>query len=260
MNLENMVKQLEKNMVISDIHIPFQDDDAVALMKLYAKDYKPDNLYINGDMLDFYSLSSFDKSPDRKETLVQEVYQGRQFLHDMRKVVGEDCNITFLEGNHEARLQRYFWRNPEMYGLDVLELSKLLDLKKYNVGFIGVDPDYWSADTGHAKQGDALILHGDSRLNGAKGGIHGSYNTMKAMGISTVNGHDHKLGLRFYQNAYSKLFALGTGCLCKVPGNADYEQGFGTFTTTEDGVNVEPRTHRIQDGELWVDGNRYYMK
>ena len=61
MSLEDMVKEIQKNMVISDIHIPFQDEDAVAVMQTFAKDYKPDNLYINGDMLDFYSLSSFGR-------------------------------------------------------------------------------------------------------------------------------------------------------------------------------------------------------
>lgn len=249
MSLEKMVQEIEKNMVISDVHIPFEDKDAVLVMQRFAKDYKPNNLYINGDLLDFYSLSNFDKCPERKETVTEEVYRGREFLYDMRKVVGKNCAITLLEGNHEARLQKYFWKNPELYGLDSLDLSNLLELSKFGVSFVRADPDYWGKDTGHVRQGDALIMHGDNRLNGAKGGLHGGYNTMKAMCGSTVIGHTHKLSQRHLQNAYAMMTGVETGCLCQTPGNTDYQQGFVTFSTIGD-KNVDYQLHRIKNGEL----------
>ena len=256
-NLEQMVN----NLVISDIHVPFQDDDAVAVMMEYAKDYKPDNVIINGDLVDFYSLSTWDKSPERKENVMTEVYETRKFLHNLRDSVGAKAKVTLLEGNHENRLQRFLWANQAVYGLDALKLDKLLELDKVGVNLVLSDRDYWGKATGHVKQGDAVIMHGDNRINGAKGGMNAGYNTMKSMGTSTIIGHTHRLSMREHTTPYHDWVGIEGGNLCQSTGTADWQQGFVTFETDDKtGLNHSYRTHRIKDGVLHVDGTTYYMK
>jgi len=256
-NLEQMVK----NLVISDVHAPFQDDSAVAIVMAYAKDYKPDNVIINGDLVDFYSLSMWDKSPERKENVEKEVYETTKILHNLRSSIGKDANITLLEGNHENRLQRFLWANQALYGLDALKLDKLLDLDKYGVDLVLSDRDYWGKATGHIKQGDAIIMHGDNRINGAKGGMNAGYNTMKSMGTSSIIGHTHRLSMRSHTTPYHDWVGIECGNLCQPTGTADWQQGFVTFTTDDKtGKNHSYELHRIKDGVMYESDYTYTVE
>ena len=45
---------------LDDIHIPFQDKLTLNVLYKFLADFKPSQIVIAGDMLDFYELSSFD--------------------------------------------------------------------------------------------------------------------------------------------------------------------------------------------------------
>lgn len=256
-----MVKK-ERVAVISDIHIPYQDNDAVELMKAYVKDYKPDHFVINGDLLDFYSLSTFDKSPDRKHSVAEEINDGVQFLKEMRQIVGKDCKMYFTEGNHEQRLQRYMFRNPELSDLPDLRLDKLLKLKEQNIAFSGVDGDYWGTDTGHVQLGEVLVLHGDNRLNGAATSAQAGYsatNTMRKMQHSVVMGHVHRQAVVAHSTPYRKMTGVESGCLCVIPGTANWQQGFTTFEL-HDGKMRNVNNVEIVDKQIFYEGGSYILQ
>ena len=253
--------KIDKIMVVSDIHVPYQDKRAVEIMHEFSKDYKPNKIYINGDLVDFYKLSTFDQDPYRKETVKDEVYMARLFLSELRKN-NPRSNITFLHGNHENRLQRYLWRNPELDGLDVLQLKKLLDLDKYHIKEVSVDGDYWGKATGHVKQGDAIIMHGDNRLNGASTSKYAGYSVKNTMlngsNQSVVMGHIHRGAVIHHSTPYRTLTGVEGGCLCKIPGTANWQQGFVTFET-EKGKNHNYQFHHIEHGKL-IEGKSKYPK
>ena len=258
-DLESMVKEMTKNMIVSDIHVPYQDDNAVSIAQAYAKDYKPDVLVINGDLVDFYTLSTFDKNPDRKVSVQQELDMGYQVLKDFRKAVPAHCKIYMTEGNHEQRLQRYLWRNPELEGLRDLKLQKLLRLKELGIQFIGVSGDYWKKDTGHLKLGDTIVMHGDNRLNGASTSRYSGYsakNTMLGVQQGVIIGHVHRLAQVYHSTPYGTLVGIEGGSLCQHTGNANWQQGFVTFET-EDGKNINYKLHHINNGKLH-EGGYYY--
>jgi len=262
-SLEQMVKQAySKTAVIGDLHVPMMDYSAFEVTKAYLKSYKPDQLVINGDLVDFYSLSVFDKNPDRKFSVQDELDEAKAVLKDLRQTVGKNCDIYFLEGNHENRLQRYLWRNPELEGLRDLQLPKLLGLSEQNVKFIGVSGDYWKKDSGHLKIGDALIMHGDNRLNGASTSRYSGYsakNTMMGIQQSVMINHVHRLALVHHSTPYGQLVGVECGSLCEPTGTANWQQGFVTFETIN-GKNENYRLHRIQDGTLHADGYIYTSK
>jgi len=248
----------KKNLIISDLHIPYEDKDALNILYQYGKSYKPDNIVINGDMLDFYRLSTFDQSPDRKDSIPDEIEKGKEFLKTLRSKF-KTSKIYFIEGNHEQRLQRYLWRNPELHGLDALKLDNLLDFKEHKIDYIRVDGDYWGKDTGHLKLRDAIIMHGDSRLNGASASKHAGYsasNTMRGIQQSVVIGHIHRLAIVNQRTPYGEMTSAEAGCLCQIPGNANWQQGFVTFETFKN-KNHNFRTYKIEKGVLIVDGKKY---
>ena len=259
MGLENLVEQMEKTMVVSDIHGEFVDESAYAIALAYMKDYKPDKVVINGDLGDFYSISDFDKNPDRKTKLVDDKKVMREILYDIRKTAGKACEITLIEGNHENRLQKFLWRNPQLEGLDELYIPKLIGVKDFNVKYVGADREYWKKTMGHLNVGNATITHGDSRLNGVKGGQNASYNTAKQSGRDVIIGHTHRLKMNYFTNFNQSVVGIECGCLCQVPGTADWQQGFVTFET-EKGKNYNYRLHNIKNNELKADGATYLIE
>ena len=252
MNLEQKITEAKRNLVFSDVHIPYQDDKAVNIMLNFSKQYKPNNIFINGDLVDFYRLSTFDQDPGRKDTITEEIYKARIFLSYLTKL-NPNADITFLYGNHENRLQRYLWKNPELEGLDVLQLNKLLDFEKYGIKEIKVDRDYWSKETGHAKQGDAIIMHGDNRLNGAATSKYAGYSAKNTMlngsNQSVIIGHVHRGAIVHHSTPYKTLVGVEDGCLCRIPGTANWQQGFVTFETYN-GKNYNYHFHHITKGKL----------
>lgn len=261
MGLEGLIHNMEKTMVIGDLHIPHTDYESLEIVKAFAKDYKPDRLVINGDLCDFYTLSVFDKNPHRKMDVQEELDEASNILGDLRKTVGPKCKIILTEGNHEQRLQRFLWRNPELECLRAVRLPELLNVKKYNIDFVGADGDYWKNDNGHVEVGDAIIMHGDNRLNGGSTSKYSGYsakNTMMSLQKSVLMNHVHRLALVKHQTPYSTLTGVECGSLCKPAGTYNWQQGFVTFETTKQKKNVNYRLHHIEDHKLFVDGNMYY--
>ena len=251
----NTMKGEKKYMIIGDIHAPFQDNNAMDIVYRYMDYYKPNEVIINGDFIDFYNISRFDKNPSRKEDLQQEIITSRKILGEIREH-NPEAKITLLEGNHDYRLQNFVWRNPELEGIQELKLKNLLQLDKYDINFIGVDGDYWKNDNGHYKVNELLIMHGDNRLNGARTSGYSGYsakNTMMTMQNSVAINHTHRLAMVNHTTPYGTLIGLECGCLCKPTGTANWQQGFVTFESYRK-KNYNYRTHLIKDNKLIEDG------
>lgn len=258
-NLETILGEevsMNKVLVFGDKHIPFDDKKAYNVMIQYAKNkYKPDIIVLLGDILDFYSLSKFDKNPNRVGNIQEDLNSINDMLYQLRKDFPKS-KIYLEEGNHEARLKKYLWRHAELLQLDALKLESLLELKKNDIKYIGSDPDYWSMDAGHLKLGDVIIMHGDNRINGAKGGKYASQNTMLSVNHKVVMGHTHRLNVSYYDNKYVNLFAINTGCMCMLLSMSDWQVGFATFEL-DNGKGINPRVHQIFNGTLYIDDKFY---
>lgn len=250
-NLESMVKE-ELVFVASDIHVPYQDDTALNCFYDSIKKNKPSRVVLNGDLVDFYNLSVFDKNPDRKGSVQEELVEARKVLKNIRKVAGTKCKIYMTEGNHENRLQRYLWRNPELEGLEELDLGRLLKLKESNISLVRVSGDYWKKDTGHLKIGDLIVTHGDNRLNGSSTSKYSGYsakNTMMNIQSSMVIGHVHRLAQVYHTTPYGTMVGLENGCLCQYTGTANWQQGFVSFKV-KGNKTYDHQIHRIEKGKL----------
>lgn len=257
-----------KVMVTSDYHIPFMDIGAYEIMKQKVKDYRPDVFVINGDFLDCYTLSFFDKNPSRKQTFNDEIELGKKYLQDIRSTLPKSSKLYLIAGNHENRLEKNLWKNPETYEVmsQYANLPILLNLQKNKVDFIGVNSDYWKNDNGHLEIGDMLIMHGDNRLNGASTSKYSGYsakNTVSTMGTNVTIGHCHRLALHYSTTPYRDMIGIEGGMLAMHTGTANWQQGFVTFESL-DNKTINPRLYHIhkqgQERVMYDNGKIYKVQ
>lgn len=124
------VEKFEKVVFVGDFHIPFHDVKLVKLFMQFLHYFKPDKLFLMGDLLDCYSLSKYLKTPKRIATLQDELDIAEGLINQIYRVVKD---IVFFEGNHEERIRTHLKAKPQLFGLRCLEISELLDLKSKGI-------------------------------------------------------------------------------------------------------------------------------
>ena len=119
-------------LVIPDVHRPFHDKKAYALMMKVGADLRPDEVVLLGDYADFYSVSSHTKDPRLPSMLVDEVTDVIEGLDEIDKVFG-GAQKVFIEGNHEFRLERFLCdKAPSLFGVtDTEHLLKMHSRPKW---------------------------------------------------------------------------------------------------------------------------------
>lgn len=139
-----------KFIVLSDIHFPYQDDKAIKAVYKFLEQHLVDTIILNGDILDFYDVSSFDKDPSRINSLQKEIDMANKFFSQLRK--RHSGRIIFIGGNHDAdRLERYLKKHPELYSLNALKIDRILNLNEYGIDFYRDE----------FRLGSLKIIHGD---------------------------------------------------------------------------------------------------
>ncbi len=225
---------MNKAMITGDYHAQYLDEVAFVKMLSFAKKYKPNIFVINGDLVDYYSISKFDKNPNRKTTLYEEILIARKILKTIRKTVGNKCKIYWLQGNHEIRLINYLRSHNEILSFPFFGTDRLFELDKHNVKLITASADYDKdvSEIGHLKISNMFIMHGDNRLNGATTSRYSGYsasNTVRNLMCNVILGHSHRAGKIYHTTPYSSFVGMESGCLCKTLGTANWQQGFITF-------------------------------
>lgn len=195
-----------KFVVISDIHFPYQDDKAIKAALDFIKTNPVDTIILNGDILDFYDVSSFDKDPDRINSLQKEIDMAQKFFKKLR-TIKPDARIVFIKGNHSSRLERYLKKHPELYSLNALKLPNLLGLDKFNIEY---------SDKG-IKLGNLKIIHGDivRKYSG-----YSARAEMEKHDCSGISGHVHRLAIYYKRTPTRDLMWAESGCLCDL--NPEY--------------------------------------
>ena len=73
-----------RTVIANDFHGQFRDKKTCGMLFNFIKREKPDRIILNGDIVDFYSISRFDKDPSRKEDLQDELNDGYNLLWEIR--------------------------------------------------------------------------------------------------------------------------------------------------------------------------------
>lgn len=208
---------------LTDLHIPFQDNKSLNAVYDLLDNINPHQIVLTGDIFDFYELSKFDKNPDRKLTIQDEINEGFKVLKTLSSLCPE---IHFVKGNHEDRLRRFLWQNPSLASLNVLELPNLLRLNE--LGIIYHDFEYI--------YNQFRYTHGS--IIRSESGASAKAELMK-YGSSMAHGHTHRLGMYLKTDARGTIGAYEMGCLCLtnpeyINGIPNWTQGLGVYFFEED--------------------------
>ncbi len=240
----------ERVIVLSDIHIPYEDKDAVEIAISYMKDNTPDHIVLNGDIADFYTVSSYDKYTRNRPTLQDEIEAVISFLRRLRDLF-PDAKISFLEGNHETRLRKYIQKNADAFTeLDALTLPKLFKVEEVQVDYYGPSEPL--------EIGKLLITHGELCRKAAGSTARGHRDKYNS---SILVGHIHRGSVAFQRVKDGQHIMIENPCLCdmKVEYGTffDWLHGFTEILAYPDG-EIVAHTHPIINKKLHTMEGKIY--
>jgi predicted phosphodiesterase len=188
----------------TDEHRPYQERKAVDLSLQILRDFRPDELIIGSDGLDFRPLH---KGNERDPTIVGTLERVErpsffQGIEEKREAC-PDAEFIYIGGNHEYRWYPYVTRLGELAFTDELRLWKWLKLDELAIryylhtkldGIEGIEPMI-TISSRYQVSPKLVIMHGkyirkwSGRAAQAqlKDGLRGQ--------SSVVMGHTHKLGM-----------------------------------------------------------------
>ena len=226
-------------LVLSDIHIPYQDNEALKLALNYGIENKVNAVYLNGDTVDMYQASRFIKDR-RLRDLAGELDKTKEFLKSLQDKF--NCPIYFKIGNHEARWEHYLMlKAPELLGIDDFKLEQILRFREFGVTLV--------KDKQIAMAGKLPILHGHEWYGGFAPPVNPARGLFLKAKESALVGHHHRTSEHTEKSLSGNVVTTwSTGCLCGLepeyaPYN-NYNHGFAHVKTDKDG-NYELKNIRI---------------
>ena len=239
-----MPLSIKKGLVLNDIHSRFYDRKAVEIAINNGIKHNCDIAIINGDLLDFYQFSRFDKNPD----IMRHFYSEREWVQDflllLQKTFGK---VIYKKGNHDIRRELYLQRKavdmPEIQGLENVD-----DYVFFDGSTVDVVEDYNIIQFGKLN-----LMHGHEYQGG--GGIHVAYNRLNKSFDNVLSAHSHITQSSMKKSINGKFYGSWTvGCLCSlspryVPQN-NWNHGFALVEKAESG-EFEVINRMIVNGKIF---------
>lgn len=194
-----------KTLIISDLHFPYQHNEAITLALQYGLEREANCILINGDLLDFATISRHEKDW-RQRTVGQEFDAVRTFLFALRKAFPK-AKIVFKHGNHDERWEKWlFVKAPELFDCTEFQLEVLLKLGELKIETV--------KDKRPIKIGKLNVLHGHE-LPGGSGGVNPARATFMKTMEDTAVGHFHKTTDNTETTMSGETISVRSiGCLC----------------------------------------------
>ena len=219
--------------VISDVQAPFHDVNALQTTVAYLKERGIDCLLINGDFLDMYQLSSFEKDPTKRDFA-----QERVTCIDVLTWVKEqfpDIPVYYnLDSNHENRYERYMQKKaPEIFSTEMFTIEDLFML--HEIGIIPI------RGYDHIRIGKLPIVHGHTIFRGVTSPVSPARTVYMKMKHSCVASHCHKISQYTWVDMKGEVHSTWTtGCLMSLnvdynPHGNDYVHGFAVVSVDKSG-------------------------
>ena len=193
-------------LIISDLHFPYQNNEAITLALDYGKDKKVDCILINGDLMDQANISRHEKDW-RARSIADEFEAVRVFLKSLRSHFPK-TKIVYKHGNHDERWEKYLYtKAPEIFDVNDFQLEILLRLGELKIDTV--------KDKRPIKMGKLIALHGHELAGGGAGGVNPSRATFLKTLDSVIVGHYHKTSQHTETTMSGEVISVNsTGCLC----------------------------------------------
>ena len=125
----------ERILVLADIHSPFYDKRALKAAVDYGKKKEIDTVLFLGDLIDYFSISFWDKDP-RKRDIRQEIDMTRGVLDTIRTTF-PDAKMVIKTGNHDERIERYLKvKAVELLGMEALTYEEQFQTNRFDIDIV----------------------------------------------------------------------------------------------------------------------------
>lgn len=231
--------------ILADIHIPYHDNTALEAALEHTDTFKPDNILLNGDQIDFFAISRWTKDPNERN-LAGEISDTRQFLMHLRERY-PNARIIWKNGNHEERWEHYLWHKaPELINVNDFKMEDVMRFKEYGVEFV------------HGRQKikagkHFTIIHGHE-IPGAFDPVNFARTLCLKLKVCAAAGHKHKSSEHSEKTADDKFITCWSiACLQEyhpdyMPLN-NWNHGFAELTLNKSDFQFS--NYRIIDGKVY---------
>jgi predicted phosphodiesterase len=205
---------------------PIHDETAIDVALEVIRDIQPDKIVMLGDNLDFAEFGKYLTAAPFK-MLVQAAIDRATMLCAQVREAAPHAEISWIAGNHEARMARYIQTNAEAaFGITrgrlnealrdkwpVMSVPYLCRMDDFGVEYVpGYPESYVSLNK------NLMIIHGNKVTS------NGSTTTkyLNDAHVSVIYGHIHRSEYA-YRTRLSKfgprtVMAASPGCLCRIDG------------------------------------------
>ena len=235
-------------LLFSDTHYPYHDVRAINAMLDYTVGHKKINfIFINGDGLDCYQGSKFNRDP-RNRSISDEIWGWIEFLNILKEVF-PGVQIYWKTGNHEERLENYLRvKAPELMDFTEFKLGEILKIR----GLQGIEV----IEKQIVYIARLPFLHGHEMPGGAASPVNPARGLMLKTLSSAVVSHHHRTSAQSETDVNEKLMSwYSLGCLCGLhPEYAlinKWNHGFSTIQT--EGLDYEFSNMKIYQGKVYSD-------
>lgn len=243
-----------KHLIINDLHVPFHDPVALEVALEWGINSGCTTCFINGDLGDFFSISAYDKRPDR---VAGGVKQEMRLQGEVLLMLAKHFErVVFKPGNHDEWLGRYIRKKaPELWGIESLKPENAI---WQEVEELDPEKKLWKKieflpDLARVQAGKLTILHGHELPKGAIGPVNAARGVfIKAYDLCTV-GHWHQHSNHTARTLNNEMLTCWSiACLCGLwPDYAKVNQwGHGAATVEVDGREFNLDNRRIYNGKL----------
>lgn len=257
-----MVMTIKTTVILPDIQYPYCDKLMLQKILRAVKDVQPNAILSIGDAIDFPQVSRWSVgTAGAYATTLQDHVEGfrRDVLVPLRDVA-PDASITWLEGNHDLRIQDFVSKYaPALRVLDALKMEALFGLDDLNVeythGPLRVGTNTYAlhghengtyVSTPHAWDQKFMKRYGSER-NFVFGHTHQPFITTRA------TGWDGKVSPWFTMNVGSIMDPTEAKYI--KDGSVNWQMSFALLR--DDGKRVWPELVLANNRSFWLNGVKY---
>jgi predicted phosphodiesterase len=234
-------------LVLCDPHVPYHDLPALKTALMFGWTENADTIFLNGDFMDFYSISFWEKDP-KQRNFANELAITVEVLTTIRNAF-PNSRIVLKLGNHEERYERYMRvKAPELLGVKEFELANLI-----HAGELGIDI---IAEKRTAMIGKLYAVHGHEfgkAITAPVNPARGLYVKGKA---NAICGHHHQSSNHGEKSRLddTQMSCWSIGCLSDL--HPDYaalnswNHGFAMVHVEDDG-NFQVENKKIISGKIY---------
>ena len=233
-----------KALVIGDLHYPYTDINSLTMALEYGYKKGVDCVIINGDSLDFNTISRFISKPNEMRALEQ-IEGVKNILIWLIKTM--DIKIVLHSGNHDKRIEDYVIRQaPELYHNNKLE--KLLMLDDLKVDYV--------EDYRFMRFGNLNIAHGHHIVKGIFAPVNPARGVYTKTNTSTLISHVHRSSEHIETDMNGKVVGCySIGAMTTInpdynPQTSKHNQGFAVVEKDPNTNDFEVDNKKIINGKI----------